>query len=397
MNRAGSCTITFDYNDLGNENTKNFSFDSELSVHLGYKDDMKEVFNGEITGRKISLPEYGASRYSVTASSYLQRLNHAVCNRVFENKTESQAVNDIISKYGLQAECDSFGLQKPYRQGEPQTDFDLILGFAERYGRDVCAIGKKVYVKERMTHKRDEIIYEWGKSLIDFRAVESIKNQPGSVRVIGWDAMKDGGFSAKKTLEDVTQKVGGGSTWKKASRSGGKQWTHNIFDHEVSDGKEAEGIALGKLRQMSFQYLRAEGRGEGNQKLSAGMEVTVKYVGKAYSGDYIAEAVIHDFSLEGGYITEFKLKRNMLDDEFVKQVSGGVGHLADAVRQSMISSGQNRSGEDADFLKQVKICQRVNLLIRCRLTKAVAKNKNLIHVTATEILQRQKCCILLIG
>jgi phage protein D len=326
MNRAGICTIAFDYSDLGNENTKNFSFNSELSVHLGYKDDVQEVFNGEITGKRITLPDYGASRYSVTAHSYLQRLNHAIRNRVFENKTESQAVSDIISKYGLQAECDSFGLQKPYRQGEPQTDLELILGFAERYGRDICAVGKKVYVKERMTHKRDEIIYEWGKSLIDFRTKEDIKKQSGSVQVLGWNMMKAGGFSAKKTLEDVTQKVGGGSAWTKASRSGGKQWVHNMFDHEAADSKEAEEIALGKLRQMSFQYLRAEGSGEGNQKLSAGMEVTVKYVGKAYSGDYIAEAVIHDFSLEGGYITEFKLKRNMLDDEFVKKMSGAVSH-----------------------------------------------------------------------
>jgi hypothetical protein len=59
---------------------------------------------------------------------------------------------------------------------------------------------------------------------------------------------------------------------------------------DASDSKEAEELALGKLRDMSFQYLRAEGSGEGNAKLSAGVEVTLKYVGKAYSGDYIASS-----------------------------------------------------------------------------------------------------------
>jgi hypothetical protein len=150
-----------------------------------------------------------------------------------------------------------------------------------------------IMVKERMSHKKEEIIYEWGKSLTDFQAVEDIKKQSGSVRVIGWNTGKAEGFNSKKSLGDVTQKVGGGKDWTKASKSGGK-WVHNIYDMDASDSKEAEEIALGKLRDMSFQYLRTEGSGEGNAKLSAGAEVTLKYVGKAYSGDYIAEGYVRD-------------------------------------------------------------------------------------------------------
>jgi hypothetical protein len=140
--------------------------------------------------------------------------------------------------------------------------------------------------------------------------------------VIGWNTGKAEGFNSKKSLGDVTHKVGGGKDWTKASKSGGK-WVHNIYDMDASDSKEAEELALGKLRDMSFQYLRAEGSGEGNAKLSAGAEVTLKYVGKAYSGDYIAEAVTHDFSLDCGYITRFKLKRNMMADEIAKQAGAG--------------------------------------------------------------------------
>jgi len=220
-----------------------------------------------------------------------------------------------------------------------KTDFELIrYNFVDRYGKDILASRKKVYVKERMTHKKDEIIYEWGKSLIDFRTVESIKKQSASVRVMGWNPMKEEGFSSKKSIEDVSQKVGGKSPWTKVAKDG-KNWVDNIYDMDIADSKEAEELALGRLRQMSFKYLRAEGSGEGNSKLSAGMEVTVKYVGKAASGDYIAEAVIHDFSLESGYITEFRLKRNMLDDEFVQHQQRMSG------RSSGQGYGPNRSVE----------------------------------------------------
>jgi phage protein D len=317
LNGVGECLITFDCHDLGNDNAKTFSFDAELSVRLGYKDDVNEVFNGEITCVGVSLPESGASLYNVKALSCLQRLNHGLHSRVFENKSPSQAVSDILSRYGLQADCDSFGVQKEYRQAPEQTDMELALSLAGQYGKDVYAFAGKAYVKETMSHKKDEIVYEWGKSLIDFTAAENIKSLPGGVQVIGWDAMKAEAFSAKKELDDVGQKVGGGSGWTKIAKSGA-QWVHNVYDMDAADGKEAEELALGKLRGLGFRYLRAEGCGEGNSKLSAGMEVTVKYVGDAHSGDYIAETVTHDFSLDGGYITGFRLKRNMLDDGFAK-------------------------------------------------------------------------------
>ncbi|MBO5690636.1 MAG: hypothetical protein J6R96_02110 [Spirochaetaceae bacterium] len=45
------------------------------------------------------------------------------------------------------------------------------------------------------------------------------------------------------------------------------------------------------------------------------MRVTVKYVGESYSGEYIANHVIHEFSVYGGYTTTLYLKRNMAGGE----------------------------------------------------------------------------------
>jgi hypothetical protein len=93
---------------------------------------------------------------------------------------------------------------------------------------------------------------------------------------------------------------------------------HYVYDHKVRDESEARELAESLLREKSFKFMRAEGCGEGNHKLAPGAIVTVKYVGKAYSGDYIAYAVVHKFSLDEGYTTKFYLKRNMADDEFMK-------------------------------------------------------------------------------
>ena len=98
------------------------------------------------------------------------------------------------------------------------------------------------------------------------------------------------------------------------SNGGGGLWEEVILDQTVKDRYEAEERALGRLRQKSFEYLRAEGSGEGNPPLMAGATVMMKQVGKVYSGEYIAEWVVHRFDRWEGYITEFALKRNMVDE-----------------------------------------------------------------------------------
>ena len=45
------------------------------------------------------------------------------------------------------------------------------------------------------------------------------------------------------------------------------------------------------------------------------MRVAVKYVGESYSGEYIANHVLHEFSVYGGYTTTLYLKRNMAGGE----------------------------------------------------------------------------------
>jgi hypothetical protein len=96
-------------------------------------------------------------------------------------------------------------------------------------------------------------------------------------------------------------------------------------DLSIKDAKEAEEVAAGMLQRRSWGYIRAEGSGEGNPALAAGMEMTVKGVGKIHTGDYIAETVTHSFDLVSGYITSFTAKRNMLEGVYGKEPGGGPG------------------------------------------------------------------------
>lgn len=50
LNSVGQCTLLFDISAEKLLELETFNLESQISVHLGYKDDVEEVFEGEITG-----------------------------------------------------------------------------------------------------------------------------------------------------------------------------------------------------------------------------------------------------------------------------------------------------------------------------------------------------------
>ena len=49
LNKISTCFIRFDFAGLTEADFNNFAFESRVSIHLGYKDEMSAVFDGEIT------------------------------------------------------------------------------------------------------------------------------------------------------------------------------------------------------------------------------------------------------------------------------------------------------------------------------------------------------------
>ena len=74
--------------------------------------------------------------------------------------------------------------------------------------------------------------------------------------------------------------------------------------------------------------------------------MTVKYIGAAWSGEYVAYGVIHRFSLEEGYTTDFYLKRNMGNDDFKKKVRH-VDMNADKTAASGAAAGSQPDGDES--------------------------------------------------
>ena len=311
LNGVGTFSLLFDVSAEKLLELGTFSLESQISIHLGYKDDVEEVFDGEITAFAGRFEEFGHEMVEVRGCNALYKLKHGKHYVSYENKTCSDVIKDIIENYSLTAEIDSFGASQLFASFEDNTDYDFVLKAAQRYGKDIYAYGSKVYVKDSIEVRSDEVIFEWGKSLISFYPVQDISELFSDCNSAGWDNMKCEGFAGNATVSDVTKKVGGSDDFTSCSKGGNGKWVNNIVDETLFDEEDAKNVALGSLQHNSYKFMTARGKAEGTYKLLPGMTVSIKYVGDTFSGDYITDSVTHEFNNVNGFTTSFTLKRNM--------------------------------------------------------------------------------------
>jgi hypothetical protein len=311
LNGIATFSVIFDTTNVKVLEEGFFSLESEISIHLGYKDDVEEVFSGEVLGFRGVFSESDSEQLEVTGCNILHKLNHASHFRSFEQKTPAAVIKGLIDGYSLKAEIDDFGISSAFLSEENRTDFEYLMELAGAYGKQIYAAGSTIYVKNEISIRQDEIIYEWGKSLVSLEAAQNICDLVSGVDFIGWDNLKNESFAGKAEMNDLSVKIGGSKDWTGISKGGNGNFTDTKVDLNCKDTDDAKQLALGVLQDNSFSFGFVQGMGEGNYKLRPGMRVTVKMVGETFEGEYMAQTVTHRYGHRTGYVTAFTLKRNM--------------------------------------------------------------------------------------
>ena len=288
-----------------------FSLESYVSVHLGYKDDCEQVFAGEVTEFKGDFSEYGHERVKVVCKNCLHKLQNALQSLSFEAKSPAAVLKERLGVYGLKGEIEDFGAVRNYFVESGLSDYEYLLQTARKYGKTVYGYDDTVYIKDEVTVSDEEVILEWGKSLISFRCSENLKGQLSGCTFAGWDENNCEGITGSAGLSDIPVKVGGDSSWEDNSKGASGTWKAVFTADDVYDNEDAKNRAIGYLQNISMEYQTGVGKCEGNRHIFPGMRVTIKYVGEHFSGEYIAERVVHEVSVNGPFTTEVYVKRNM--------------------------------------------------------------------------------------
>ena len=338
---AGTASLLFGSSPLDFCKDGAFAIGSEVSIHLGYKDDVQEVFAGEVTGFAPRLDEYSAPLMEVKMHSKLHRLNKGTRCASFEHKTPAGIIRDIVQGYNLNADVEEFGPEYNYIEQKNLTDYGYIMYLAGKYGKTVYCHGNTVHVKTEITPTDDDVVLEWGKTIISARTKTDLAAQLSAVTATGWNMRKCAGFTATATMKDVPLKIGGEYCWEDNAKGYDPHKVGQLSSSSFTDEKDAMEVARSVLLGRSLQFQSCEAKTEGNCRIRPGNRLTVKYLGKHSDGEYLVQSVEHDFSVQDGYFTTCHLKRNFCG------VSNRSGSISAIDRKRIDSQSANAQGENA--------------------------------------------------
>ena len=246
----------------------------------------------------------------VKIHSKLLRLERGTKCASFEHKTPAGIIRDIVQGYNLNADVEEFGPEYSYIEQKNFTDHGYILYLAGKYGKSVYCHGNTVYVKTEITPTDDDVVLEWGKTIISARTRTDLAAQLSAVTATGWDMRKCAGFTATATMKDVPLKIGGEYSWEDNAKGYDPHKVEQLCSGSFTDGNDAMEVARSVLLGRSMQFQSCEAKTEGNSRIRTGNRLTVKYLGRHSDGEYLVHSVEHDFSVQGGYFTTCHLKRN---------------------------------------------------------------------------------------
>ena len=340
LNSIGTASLVFGMSAPDFDNDDVFCEGSEVSVHLGYKDDVEEVFSGEVTGFAPRFGEYGAPQMEVQIETKLHRLDKGVHAKAFESKTTSQIIEEIITKHNLKAEVEDFGPMHNYTEQRNITDYDYITQLAYKYGKTVWCQGNTIYVKTEITPSEDDVILEWGKSIISARSKTSITKQLSAATCTGWSMMDCRGFAATATMKDIPLKIGGEYSWEDNSKGYDPKKIEQITTEEIPDEEDAAAVAKAYIQNRSFKFQSCDIKTQGNYRIKPGNRLTVKYLGKQSDGEYLIESVEHTLDIQNGFITKCRLIRNFCE---VTNRKGGVSEIDRERADSQTANAQTET------------------------------------------------------
>ena len=307
---AQGTSLLFGSSPLDFCNDGTFTIGSEVSIHLGYKDDVQEVFAGEVTGFAPRLDEYSAPLMEVKMHSKLHRLNKGTRCASFEHKTPAGIIRDIVQGYNLNADVEEFGPEYNYIEQKNFTDYGYIMYLAGKYGKTVYCHGNTVHVKTEIAPTDDDVVLEWGKTIISAMTKTDLAAQLSAVTATGWDMRKCSGFTATATMKDVPLKIGGEYCWEDNAKGYDPHKVWRLSSSSFTDEKDAMEVARSVLLGRSLQFQSCEAKTEGNCRIRPGNRLTVKYLGRHSDGEYLVYSVEHSLSAQDGYFTTCHLKRN---------------------------------------------------------------------------------------
>lgn len=290
---------------------RQFAVGNEVEIKLGYEDggNLVSVMKGEITGMEVEFTRSTLPRMTVRGYDRRHRLQRGRKSRTFLNQTDSAIAETIAKEAGLSTKTQDSRVQYEYVFQANQTDMEFLLERAGRIQYDLTIDDKTLRFLPVANAAGSLLTLTLKDDLMEFSSRLSSIGQVDQTIIRGWDPKQKEALVGTGRGADVTTTMGG-------LRSGAAVATRafgaaigTTTDSPVMTQAEADAVAKAAINASVLGFITGEGLCAGRTDLRAGKVITLRGLGKQFSGQYYVTAVSHRCG-ESGYTTRFTVRRN---------------------------------------------------------------------------------------
>lgn len=287
-----------------------FAVGKVVEIKLGYGDDLETLIIGEITGLE---PEFVFDRLpSLIVRGYDRghRLQRGRKTRTFVKQKDSDIATKIATEAGLKAETIDSTVIHDYVIQANQTDLDFLHERARRIQYEAVVYDKQLSFRPVQNNKGEALTLTMDDHLLEFYPRLSMARQVSEVSVRGWDPKEKTEILSTARAGTESSTMGGKESGSKITQRAFGSLVDVVSEQPLMTQAEADQIAKAALNQRALSLIEGEGLCLGRTDVRPGKVIKIDGVGKRFGGQYYVTTASHRYSAQGGYRTQFEIRRN---------------------------------------------------------------------------------------
>ncbi|HEY0138336.1 MAG TPA: contractile injection system protein, VgrG/Pvc8 family [Nannocystis sp.] len=293
-----------------------------VEISMGWGEETGRVFAGELVGVELEVTTPPASQVALRGHDRLHRLARARRTRAYVGKRDSEIAADLASEHGLELVGDATALVHPYVMQADQTDLAFLRARARGIGHVFRVEDTRLLFGPRDLTGSPVATAELGKNLLELFIRTTVLGQVGEIEARGWDPEDQKEVVASVAHARLRSRMGGQASGPARADEGfgaevssaqgvaiaGKDAAVPGGTTPASPAEVAAAAAAAELESLALEHVRCEGSLLGDPSLRPGTVLTIKGLGRRFSGDYWLTRVTHSFD-DDGYRTGFEGRR----------------------------------------------------------------------------------------
>lgn len=294
-------------NDFPISNSDQFLVGSELEIKLGYHGENVSIFKGIIISQSNSIHSSGGSHLNIEAKDKAVKMTVGRRSKHFNDMTDSDIVEEIIGKYGLEKEIESTTISYSNVVQYDITDWDFILMRMDRIGL-ICKLEDgKIVFKKPDTSASPTINIQFGMSILNYDALVDAREQTQTITAHAWDYNALEAIDASANDPSIATEAGNFTINTLSDTLG-------VDDYKLVHGgklsqEEIQAWANAKAQKQRLAKVTGNVQINGSSDVLVDSYVGLNGVGERFNGPVYIKAVKHEFE-SGTWKTDIQFGMN---------------------------------------------------------------------------------------